>query len=523
MDVVRYSDSNGFERDEFLSEHYRYRDYVIRAFNADKPFDRFIREQLAGDEMVSGAPRSADDVDRLVATVYLRMGPYDSTGSIFEENAKNQNELMADLANTTGSAFLGLTLACANCHDHKFDPISQADHFRLRAFFAGVKRQDDTPIDLEPVQQEIRAKNAPIEGEIRELEAAKADKKEIEAAKASLLPFTTAMTVRTSKSEATATRVFYQGDFTQPREEVSPGFLSILDPSPAALLPSGRRSTLAAWIASPENPLTARVIVNRVWQQHFGRGIVATPNDFGFSGARPTHPELLDALASQFVAEGWSLKKLHRRILLSAAYRQSSRDDAAKRLRDSDNKLLWRQNARRLDAESTRDALLAVAGALLPKDSGPSVWPPVADDILDAQPGILETHSDQAARDRKQAWYTSAADQVDVRSVFLVQKRALKLPFLQPFDLPDPTVSCGRRDCTTVAPQALQLLNSAFATRMAETFAKRVEGEPDPFRAALFLALVREATPKELEIGRRLGLQSWCRVLLNLNEFAIVD
>ena len=522
MDVVRYADSNGFERDEFLSEHYRYRDYLIRAFNADKPFDDFIREQIAGDEMLSGPPRDEADVDRLIATGYLRMGPYDSTGSIFEENAKNQNELMADLANTTGSAFLGLTMACSNCHDHKYDPISQADHFRLRAFFAGLKRQDDTPIDLEVVQQEIRAKNAPIEARIKALEEAKGDKKEIAGLRATLQPFTTAMTARSSK-DIPATRVFYQGDFTQPREEVLPGFLSVLDPAPATILAAGRRSTLAAWIASPGNPLTARVIVNRVWQQHFGRGIVATPSDFGFSGVRPSHPELLDALASSFVAEGWSLKKLHRRILLSATYRQASLDDPSRRRKDPENILLWKQNVRRLDAESTRDALLAVSGALLPKDSGSPVWPPVADEILDAQPGILETHSDQAARDRKQAWYTSPAEQVDVRSVFLVQKRALQLPFLQPFDLPDPMVSCGRRNCTTVAPQALQLLNSGFSTRLAETFAKRVEGEADPFGSALFRALGREATPKERELGRRLGLVAWCRVLLNLNEFVYVD
>lgn len=523
LDVVRYADSNGFERDEFLSEHFRYRDYVIRAFNMDKPFDEFVREQLAGDEMVPGAPRDEADVDRLIATGYLRMGPYDSTGSIFEENAKNQNELMADLANTTGAAFLGLTFACANCHDHKYDPISQADHFRLRAFFAGLKRQDDTPIDLAPVQDEIRGWNSPIEARIKELEAAKAEKKEIATARAKLQAFTTAMTATTSGGPPPETRVFYQGDFTQPRDPVSPGFLSVLDPNPATILPLGRRSTLAAWIASPKNPLTARVIVNRVWQQHFGRGIVATPNDFGFSGARPTHPELLDALAAQFVAEGWSIKKLHRRILLSATYRQSSKDDPARRLKDPENRLLWRQNPQRLDAEGTRDALLVVSGALLPKDSGPPVWPPVPDEILDAQPGILETHSDQAARDRKQAWYTSPADELDVRSVFLIQKRALRLPFLQPFDLPDPTVSCGRRDCTTVAPQALQLLNSAFATRMAERLAKRVGHEPDPISAALWLALGREATAREIELGQKLGVASWCRVLLNLNEFVYWD
>jgi hypothetical protein len=538
MDVVRYSDTQGFERDELQPLVYRYRDYLIRSFNADKPFDEFIREQLAGDESVPGAPKDAADVDRLIATGYLRLGPYDSTGSIFEENAKNRNELMTDLANTTGSAFLGLTMACANCHDHKFDPISQADHFRLRAFFAGVKRQDDTTIDLAPVQEEIRGHNAAIDGRVKDLELEMAGvlenalatdakavpetgpiQKEVDREMSSRREFTKAMTMRESGSK-TATRLFYQGDFTQPREEIAAGFLSAIDPNPAA---DGRRSTLAAWISSPENPLTARVIVNRLWHHHFGRGIVATPNDFGFSGVRPTHPELLDWLASELISSGWSLKRLHRLILLSGTYRQSSTESVAGRRVDPDNRLFWRQNVRRLDAEATRDALLAVSGLLLPKDSGAPVWPPVPQDMLDAQPGILETKSDPAARDRLQGWFTDPLEKTDVRSVFLVQKRVLGVPFLQPFDLPDLNVSCGRRDCTTVAPQALQLLNSPFAERMAVAFAKRVEKGGAPAERAVRLALGRAPTAEELHLGRTRPLVQWCRILLNVNEFVYVD
>jgi hypothetical protein len=576
MDVIRYSDGNGWERDEFQSEIWRYRDYLIRSFNADKSYWQFAAEQLAGDEL------RPDDPDALVATGYLRLGPYDSTGSIFMEEAKNRNELMTDLANTTGSAFLGLTMACANCHDHKYDPISQADHFRLRAFFAGVKRQDDTVLDSKDERDRIRKNNDAIDGRTKPLQArteeileparnclveqrqsvnpSKAPKvsdaeaaatlaeplkkelaaleKKIEEEKKGRLDFTRGMTARDSGASPPATHLFYQGDFTQPREEILPGILSVLDPNPAAVArpagvdSSGRRSALAAWIASPENPLAARVIVNRLWHHHFGRGIVASPNDFGFSGVRPSHPELLDALASELFASGGSLKGIHRLILRSATYRQRSVDDPKRRAVDPENILLWRQNPRRLDAEATRDAMLAVSGALLPKDSGRPLWPPVPQHLLDAQPGILETKSDEKARERKQQWFTDPVEACDVRSVFLIQKRVLTLPFLQPFDLPDQNVSCGRRDVTTVAPQALQLLNSGFSERMALAFVSRVEkdaGEDEAARVdrAISLALGRASTEAErkrsVEFLRRHRLVDFCRVLLNVNEFVYVD
>jgi hypothetical protein len=600
MDVIRYSDTNGWERDEFQTQIWRYRDYLIRSFNADKSYFQFLSEQLAGDELQPGDP------DALVATGYLRLGPYDSTGSIFMEDAKNRNELLTDLANTTGSAFLGLTVACANCHDHKYDPISQADHFRLRAFFAGVKRQDDTIIDPKEERERIRKHNDAIEARTKEVQARITEileparnvllenrrgeipaeilplfdlKKEEQTAEikqkikpfaeklkvsdadatATLgeelrkelgeltkklgeetkgrLEFTRGMTVRDSGAKPPATNLFYQGDFTQPREEILPGFISVLDPNPAAVAPpagldsSGRRSALAAWMSSPENPLTARVIVNRLWLHHFGRGLVATPNDFGFSGARPSHPELLDALAGELFARKGSLKALHRMILLSATYRQRSIDDSARRALDPENVLVWRQNPRRLEAEATRDALLAVSGSLLPKDSGPPLWPPVPQHLLDAQPGILETKSDKAARDRMQEWYTDAVEKTDVRSIFLVQKRVLGIPFMQPFDLPDMNVSCGRRDVTTVAPQALQMLNSAFSERMAVAFAARVEKEAGDEASrvdrAVWLALGRASSEAErrrsIDFIHRHRLVDFCRVLLNVNEFVYVD
>jgi len=405
----------------------------------------------------------------------------------------------------------------------KLESLAPEVRKELKPFIekAKVSDADATATLSDDLKKELAGLNQKLEGE-----------------KKGRLEFTRGMTVRDSGAKPPATNLFYQGDFTQPREEILPGFLSALDPNPAAVAPlagvdsSGRRSALAAWIASPENPLAARVIVNRLWHHHFGRGIVATPNDFGFSGARPTHPELLDALASELFANGGSLKSLHRMILRSATYRQRSVDDPARRPLDPENLLLWRQNPRRLDAEATRDALLAVSGALLPKNSGPPVWPPVPQHLLDAQPGILETKSEPSARDRRQQWFTDPEEATDVRSVFLIQKRVLTLPFLQPFDLPDLNVSCGRRDVTTVAPQALQLLNSAFSERMALAFAGRVEkeaGEGEAARVgrAVGLALGRAPTEPErkrcADFLRRHRLVDLCRVLLNVNEFVYVD
>jgi mono/diheme cytochrome c family protein len=639
LDVVRYADSNGFERDEYRPLMWRYRDYVIRSLNQDKPYDQFIREQLAGDELLSGPPRDQSDADKLIATGFLRLGQFDSTRGLFGEDKKGHDELMADLVNTTGAAFLGLTFACCQCHDHKYDPLSQADHYRLRAFFAAVKFRDDLVVDppavleeiarhnavidqelagiqrqidalLDPVRQRIAAeRQAKFPAEIVELLKTEEGKRD-EATKKKLEPFLAKLKVKDSDAvaglgeaekkhhaelakrlgvaasgkrrpaqamgmtdaggAAPATHVFFQGDFTQPKDEVPPGFPSVLFPG-AALIKrpaphsTGRRLALADWIVAPDNPWTARVLVNRLWQHHFGKGIIATPGDFGYSGARPTHPELLDWLACEFTAPAsggrkspgadqspgaaWSLKKMHRLIVRSAAYRQASLDDPKRRPLDPDNVLLWRQNVQRLSAETMRDSLLAVSGLLLPYQEGKPLWPPVPEHLRHAQPAILEAEKGGDAG-RMQGWYADPLEQTDVRSIFLIQKRCLPIPFLQAFDLPDPTVSCSRRHVTTVAPQALTLLNSPDAARYARAFAERIarEAGPEPEKRverAVWRALARppDADEKKLALDllqrhtaahrqaakpgapspEQAALIDLCRALVNLNEFVYID
>ena len=650
LDVVRYADTNGFERDEFRPTQYHYRDYVVRAFNNDKPFDTFIREQLAGDELppAPNPPRNQAEVDQLIATGYLRLGPYDTTGAIFGEDRKGHDQLMADLVNTTAEAFLGLTLTCANCHDHKYDPISQADHFRMRAFFAAVEFHDDMLIDTSAMQDEINNHNAPVEAKIAELqqqignlfaltkkklaaerrakftpeiqELLETDEVERdEPTKDQLKPFVeqlnisdddalaalleadrqrhddlatqiqqhnnqkrvlaTALGMTDAGATAPATHVYFQGDYTHPLDEVSPGFLSVFDPGsarigqPANADTTGRRTALANWIASSDNPLTARVLMNRLWQHHFDRPLVATPNDFGYGGARPTHPDLLDWLAVEFmqpIAGGapWSVKGMQRLIVLSAAYRQGngqalSTDQAAGSVSgsadqptspksdfqnphsvDPDNILIWCRLPRRLDAETLRDAMLAVSGSLHSTDHGAPVWPEIPVAVKGANPKLLKgEESDGLA-----GWYTTMpAEESFVRSLFTIQKRSVKLPFLDAFDQPDANCSCARRYISTVAPQALMLLNSPFAVEMANRFADRVAtqaGEdsaqrvdatfrfalarlPDEEERATCFQLLQTHTARhdqaKVASPEQAALVDLCRALMNVNEFVYVD
>ncbi len=571
LDVVRYADTNGYERDEFRPLAWQYRDYVIRSFNQDKPFDQFVREQLAGDELVDGAPKTPAEADMLIATGFLRLGQWDSTASIFQEEPRLRAEMMADLTNTTASAFLGLTMSCCQCHDHKYDPLSQADHFRMRAFFAGVTSRDDLAISLAAEQAEIDQHNADLDQQAAALKTEqekldKANKQRHEELKAKLVELTSkkrepsrAMGATDSGATAPATHVFDQGDFASPRAEVSPGFPSFLTPAAAAIQPprantTGRRLALAHWIVSAENPWTARVIVNRIWQQHFGKGIVETPNDLGFSGARPTHPELLDWLAVEFVKRGWSIKELHRLIVNSETYRRRSTGGSPVSALQASRLHYGTQNIRRLDAETLRDSLLAVSGLLKPYDSGKPLWPAVPEELRHAQPAILEAEKGGDGG-RMQGWYTDPIEQTDVRSVFLVRKRCLPIPFLQAFDLPDTTVSCARRDMTVVAPQALMLLNSPEGIRYAQAFADRVQGSSTKLSfdddaqtgkliATIFeQALHRHSTPDETSLATaflrrhrdqhalkeppdrapKLALTDLCRAVLNLNEFAYID
>ncbi len=632
LDVIRYSDSNGFDWDEFRPRAWLFCDYVIRSFNADKPFDQFVREQLAGDELLSGPPRNAAEQDCLIATSYLRLGPHDNSAPLFSEQARSRAELMADLTEITGSAFLGLTLACCRCHDHKYDPLSQADHYRMRAFFEPVKFADDLPIDIAEEQQTIRRHNEEIDkvikpkqqerdellskvklrlreeklsklsaeerdllngprpqgtnelkakieqlekkvepGEKEAVAALTPDEKarhgslsrEIDKLKQQKQPMQFGLLMTDAEGKPPVTKILFQGNHKQERDPVEPGFVSALDPNSASIRKppnpktTGRRLTLAEWIVSPGNPLASRVIANRVWQGHFGRGLVATPNDFGLAGARPSHPELLDWLASEFMREGWSLKKLHRLIVTSATYRQASSTGAPESARvegtpamlmasarrpvvpslgrsgripaqvDSDNRLLWRQNLRRLSAEQMRDALLSVSGLLNNRTGGRPSWPELPVEVLRANPALLDDNAE-----KNKGWYTSPLAERNVRSVYLVQKRTVPVPFMETFDLPENTTSCPRRNESIVAPQALSLLNGSLALDAARALAKRVAAEMGAddraqVDRAFALALQRSPDEKErtacLALLKQRSLLELCRALLNVNEFIYFD
>ncbi|MEN9667793.1 MAG: hypothetical protein RLZZ326_4156 [Planctomycetota bacterium] len=598
LDAVRYADTNGFERDELRPQIWRYRDWCIDAFNADMPYDRFLTEQLAGDELAADPPADETGAGALVATGYLRLGPFDSTAPIFQEAERHRAELLAEIVSTTGSAVLGLAMSCCNCHDHKSDPLLQSDFFRIQACFQGTDARE-MAIDPAPVAAEIAAHNEPIQVEIAAAESAgamattrldsllAAAAAEGEAEVPSVVGLRDALTneivaleervaelkstlrsatlaeVVSEVSEIPATHVLAQGSHREPRQEVVPGVLAAFDPAALAVAPppggrtSGRRLALAQWLASAGNPLTARVIVNRVWQRLFGRGIVATPNDFGFRGAPPTHPELLDWLACEFRDGGSSLKSLHRAILLTDAYQRSSiaAGPSPAHQADPDNQLLWRQQPRRLGAEAIRDALLAVAGLLRGERGGPPRWPPVAEEILHANPAIIEFVK-EGADGRPQGWYAQPVEETFVRSLYLVRKRSLPLPFLQPFDLPDGVNPCGRRDVTTVAPQSLNLLNDDLVVHAAAGLADRVAAAAGPDvdawpAAVVRLALGRPIEPEErtaaaellarhivihssppdgaaADIGgdgaaARRALIDLCRAVLNVSEFLHVD
>lgn len=593
LDVVRYSDSNGFDYDEFRPNAWRFRDYVIHSMNADKPYDRFVKEQLAGDEMVKGLPQTPEDQDRLIATGFLRVGPFDNSAEKFGEKDLCRARVMSDLVETTGSAFMGLNMSCCKCHDHKVDPISQADYYRLRAFFEGVEPNDKLLLDLPPKQDVVnremhvidakrqqikdlelqvierfrddKAHRLPekerkllatlskdltqeakgrillikrgLEPTEAELKAAYTDKEKRAAATLAAevtdlekirTPFTPGFLVTESGFWAPKTYLLFKGDHTQPRDELSPGILSALNPNtlpPAKSVrprSSGRRTALAEWLFSKDNPLTARVMVNRLWQNHFNEGLQATPNDFGFAGARPSHPELLDWLAREFIRSGWSMKQMHRLMVESATYRQGFSADASTAVALFDH-----QQPHRLKAEELRDAMLAVSGRLTLHAGGPPVWPELPQEVLSSSPGILKENEEKT-----RGWYPSPHDQTFVRSLYLVQKRSLHLPMLETFDLPDNNLSCGRRLVSTVAPQALTLLNSPFAAEIAQSFAARIQresGDTGESQVERAFALAFQRPPDAIErtdctaFLKTHTLAELSRALMNLNEFAYVD
>jgi hypothetical protein len=491
LDVVRYAETNGYERDAAKPFVWRYRDYVINAFNADKPFDRFIREQLAGDELPDA------DAQTMTATTFLRLGPWDDEPA---DPKSDRYDQLDDIISTTAQAFLGLTLGCARCHDHKLEPLSMTDYYSWVAIFSPLQRPRNGRTEL-TVPLLAPGRRAPG-------------------------PMPHGYLMRESAKDAGETFVLLRGQPDRPGAMVKPAMPSVAAATQPEFPPHGphstrRRLTLANWIASPENPLTARVIVNRIWQGHFGEGLVRTPNDFGTQGDRPTHPELLDWLADRFVRDGWSIKKLHRLILTSNTYRMSKRSDERYRDADPDNRLLWRVSYRRLEAEAIRDSILAVSGSLNPAKGGPSVLPPMPRQVLEAN------------SDPDTVWKASSASESARRTIYVHTKRALLPPLLETLDLCDTTRSTGRRAVTTVAPQALMLFNGDFVNEQARHFASRLEREagPDPARQidlAYRLALCRPPTSAELKRlleYRAAGIDTvqQARVMLNLNEFVYPD
>jgi uncharacterized protein DUF1553/uncharacterized protein DUF1549 len=525
LDLARYAESEGFKSDETRPNAWRYRDYVIRALNADKPYDRYVQEQIAGDELWP------EDPDARVATAFNRHYPDES-------NARNllqrRQEILNDITDTVGSVFLGLTYGCARCHNHKFDPILQADYYRLQAFFANIRAADDFVLIppgavrhrqekmavwnqktqsirdemkalLEPRRKQMvdalfakyppeiqsaivkpAAERTPIEWQmyykakpymnpsdeevmdnLKDKETSRWSALKQELAKYSDLypgdlPIGTGI-VDVSQ-QAPETHVLAVGVYDSPGEQVQPGFLSILDPAPAKIsAPSGaestgRRTALAHWLTDPQNPLPARVMVNRLWHYHFGRGIVASPSDFGNMGDRPTHAALLDWLAREFVRQGWSLKAMHRLIVTSNTYQEASLFNETAAKADPQNVWLWRFPRQRLEAEVIRDSALWVSGRLNPKMNGPSVFP-------ELPPGM----------ESRGGWkVTDSAAERDRRSVYVFVRRNTRYPLFEAFDMPDTHESCARRNITTTAPQALSLLNSRLTLEWAQAFAGRV-------------------------------------------------
>jgi hypothetical protein len=578
LDLVRYAESDGHGADRYRPEAWRYRDYVIRAFNDDKPYDRFVLEQLAGDEV------DPDDADAMTATGFLRHW-------IYEHNQRQLREvreiILNDVTDVTGEVFLGLGIGCARCHDHKFDPILQEDYYRLQAFFAPMLPRDD--IVTAPQEQrerfqlaqarweaetaDVRRQIEAIEGPVREsLRAREArllpqDLKEIDRKPRDLatplelqladlidrLKHGASQTIDGSfknkpeklkalkalqdqlgkfdglKPESlpapmVVTDVGPEAPSTEmpgSRKAVEPGFPTVLggqaaraETPPRAPRSTGRRSALALWIASPDNPLTARVIVNRIWQHHFGAGLVATANDFGRLGERPSHPELLDWLASRFVRDGWSIKALHRLIMTSATYRQDALEagSEASWRDDPNNRWLGRMTVRRLDADQVRDTMLVASGELDASLGGPSVEPTIPR-----------------------------------RAVYTRKLRYTPEPLLQAFDAPDGFASTPQRDVTTTATQALSLMNGAWTLARAESIAtlllrdaasdepaliaaayRRVLGRsPDAFEADAAARFLREQ-PSRVDRsasrpGREQALIDLCHVLLNSNELIYTD
>jgi hypothetical protein len=527
LDVVRFAESDGFEYDRYRPGMWRYRDYVIKSLSEDKPFDRFVLEQIAGDEI------DPKNQEMQIAVGFHRLGPVRRNAGN-QEVAFSRNEVLTEMTDAVGMVFLGLTVGCARCHDHKFDDFYQEDYYRLQAFMAATHEHNVVLADAK-IQAEWQASTDRLQKEIKELQKqlAKTDGAAKERVHAQLKvaegklppPLPAIATVREVEAERTAVHVLKRGVPEKKGKRVEQGFPSAFAEASAKLpaeTKTNPRTALARWLTDPKQPLTTRVLVNRVWHYHFGRGLVETPNDFGVNGSAPSHPELLDHLANEFLRHGMRLKPLHRLIVLSNTYRQASRSPDAKlgRDMDPDNRLLWQFPRRRLSAEEIRDAMLAAAGRLNYKAGGPSVIVPVEKDLVNL------------LYDPKQWQVTADAREHDRRSIYLIAKRNLRLPFGQVFDQPDLQTTCPRREASTHPLQALELLNGRTANTLADAFAARLRHEAGTDHAkqaelAFRLTTGRMPTSAEREIAssflKEQPLREFALAMFNLNAFLYVE
>jgi uncharacterized protein DUF1553/uncharacterized protein DUF1549 len=531
LDVVRFAESDAYEYDMHRPDAYRYRDYVVRSFNEDKPYNDFLKEQLAGDEI------DANNEQYLIASGFNRLGPLRKNAGN-QDVASSRNEVLTEMTNIVGAALLGVTVGCARCHDHKFDPFRQSDYYRLQAHFAQTDAHDLVRATKEeqaawkaktdPIQQEMRRlrlqlRRAPEEQKAKiEMELEKLDENMPE-------PLASIYTVRNDPKQATPIHLLKRGDYLAKGDKVGVRPLGILLPEGTPELPLDAdkpRLRLAEWIIDPANPLPPRVMLNRIWQFHFGRGIVSTANDFGRMGARPSHPELLDWLANQFIAGGWKVKPITRMILLSSTYRQSGTSPIEKLAveKDAENALLWKFTHRRLQAEEIRDSMLVIAGKLNPKMYGPSYMVPIDAELV-------------LSLKRPQYWIaTRDKTEYDRRTLYLIYKRNLRLPFMEVFDAPDTLLSCARREQSTHAPQALELMNGKTSNELAAAFAERLLKErsttPERIDYAWRLTAGRLPTAKEKALAIKflagspddpVKVKEFALAVFNLNAFLYVN
>jgi hypothetical protein len=605
LDVVRFAETDGFKVDRLRPEAWRYRDYVIRSFNNDLPYDRFLSQQLAGDELEPNNP------DALIATGFYRLPPEEVNGSNYR---MIRQDILDDITDVFGATFLGLTFGCARCHDHKFDPLTQKDYFRLQAFFAPLMQRDDLPLapaderaryqrrlaEWEKATKEWRAqceamlagprkairqevidtfdsetqkamttpvsKRTPLQRQLAALASKQVERRASRAyrrlskeqraiyddlqkriAEGKPEPLPVAMGVVNIDGEPPPTYRLATGNYLRPRERVQPDFpeclTSVSDASQKrregpALLRSvaNHRADLARWLCRADHPLTSRVIVNRLWQHHLGAGIVATPNDFGIQGEKPTHPQLLDYLATELVRQGWKLKAIHRLIVTSATYRQASSPNRNPKMdkalaADPSNKLLWHARVKRREAEAIRDAVLQASGQLNPRMGGPSNCPQLPAAVMESK---YAWDPDQRPTDRNR------------RSIYMLAKRNFVYPLFAAFDPPDRINSCPVRPVTITAPQALAMLNGEFSLTQARHLSAVLVADHGRAVAPLVRAAYRRIFSREPDAqeiaaaekflqrqARLIGAPSsptfsdavvdFCHALLNSAEFLNVE